>query len=673
MKKNWLLKPVDSEKKESLSEICQLDPELATILIRRGYTDQASVAELMYPSYATLHSPFLMLNMYQAVDLLRDCTIVGKKIGIFSDSDLDGLTSLYLVKNLLDKLGVETFCYYPNREHSEYGLTEEVAEIFINKEIDLLITLDCGIRDIVPIGMLRRANVSVLVCDHHEPDSILPDAVIVNPKLHSCGYPFKELAGVGVAFKLCQAFLLSFLPVYGKRTALLIKIDDYYVLNFFMDGIILEDDKTKVFYFQEIHRYISDDDIIFYYGIDEKEISEIEQYANHSIANIVNQAFGPNKFAVLLKNLLMIYKGDTMQAEKAIIHLYRESIFLVPAKIGDFIREVMPYIAIGTIADVVPVKGENRIFTAKGIDQFNNCDSDTLMQLKNFCKTRITSKVIGWQVAPLLNSPGRFGKTALTADFFLKPQSSVDILCTISELNDYRKKYVKDLVTRAISENNEVFHDCSVIYTKFEKIEEGISGLIASRLVDEYDKPVVVVVQIDDNFCKGSGRSPVSGFYSLFEPHGSLFERFGGHDQALGFTICNDNLEKLENLVSGFQLGETFGMKEIAIDLEIDISKIDYAFVKKFSCLEPFGAENQPPVFLSRGVVFEELKIFGKSREHAKLFTSNKLLEIIVWNGAKKAKKLFEAGAADIVYNLEISSFMGSQIIRMTIIETKIN
>ncbi|HRX15692.1 MAG TPA: DHH family phosphoesterase [Spirochaetota bacterium] len=673
MKENWLLKPVDSEQIKYLAETSQLDHDLVAILMRRGYTDINSIIDLMYPSYAALHSPFLMLNMYQAVDLLRKSTVSGKKIGIFSDSDLDGLTSLYIVKNLLDKLGIETFCYYPNREHSEYGLTDEVAEIFIEQKVDLLITLDCGIRDIIPISILRKSNVSVLVCDHHEPDTVLPEAVIVNPKLHNCGYPFKELAGVGVAFKLCQAFLLSFLPVYGKRTALLFKKDDCYAMHFFMDGIALDDDKNEFFYFQEIHRYTGNEDIIFYYGIDEKEIVEIERYTNHSITNIVNQAFGANTFSALFKKLLLIYKNEKNQVEKALVHVYRESIFMIPAKIGDFIREVMPYIAIGTIADVVPVRDENRIFTAKGIDQFNDCDSSTLVQLKNFCKTRITSKVIGWQVAPLLNSPGRFGKTALTADFFLQPQNSVDILCTISELNDYRKKYVKDLVAGVISKNHEDFLDCSVIYTRFDKIEEGISGLIASRLVDEYDKPAVVVVQIDDHYCKGSGRSPVSGFYSLFEPHSSIFERFGGHDQALGFTICNENLVKLKTLIEGFNFGENFGKKEIIIDLEIDVSNIDYSFIKKISSLEPFGAENQPPVFLSRGVAFEELKIFGKKQEHAKLFTTNKLLEIIIWNGSQKAKELFEAGVADIVYSLELSNFMGSQIIRMNMIETKIN
>ncbi|MDA3899749.1 MAG: single-stranded-DNA-specific exonuclease RecJ [Spirochaetes bacterium] len=671
MKENWLIKPVDSERISQLSQQCLLDPAIVTLLYRRGYTEEPEILHFINPSYASLHSPFLMLNMYDAVELLRAAVAGNKKIGIFSDSDLDGLTSLYIVKYLLDKMGIDIFYYYPNKDHSDYGLTNDVVQIFIDQKIDLLITLDCGIRDVEPVATLRTNNIDVLVCDHHEPDAQLPDAVIVNPKQHECPYPFNELAGVGVAFKLCQAFLLSYLPVFGKRSALLMNLDDKYIIRFFVDGIELADERVCFYYIQEMKRYTAEDDIVFHYNLNEQERGELDGRICHRLEDVVIQAYGTNKWQQKFRDHFTLHRNSKDGAENALVNLFKESLFLIPAKVGDFINNVMPYIALGSIADVVPLQNENRVLTAKGIEQFNICESSTFKQLKQYCNSIITSKVIGWQVAPLLNSPGRFGKTGLTAGFILGTDNNQTLLTEITSLNEYRKEYVKTIYSDILKNSHRAFYDDAVVYVVCESIEEGVSGLLASRLVDHYQKPAIVVVKTAEGFYKGSGRSPVSGFYSLLEPYCEIFERFGGHDQALGFTIQKEKLDKFESIVRGLKLNEDQKNRALLIDLEIDISDVDFDYIKRFNCLEPFGSDHQLPVYLSREVYFTGIKIFGRGREHGKLLTDNKNVEILSWNGAQSIQQLYDAGSADIVYNMELNSYLGAQSIRMMLLDSK--
>ena len=236
MKTNWIVRTNDENHINEFSQKLKINKYLAEILLNRGISDISDAFEFINPRLSYLHSPFLMNGMSEAVMRIRHALANNEKIGIFADSDLDGLTSLTILLKLLERIGSVTY-YRFAVDDEEYGLRNEIID-----EMRDLITLDAGIRDVKEIEYANKLGIDVIVCDHHEQGNDIPKAIIINPKMKDCSYPFKELAGVGVTFKLCHAILMSYLQSFNKLFLLICKDDNKIYLSYIKNGIILKTD-----------------------------------------------------------------------------------------------------------------------------------------------------------------------------------------------------------------------------------------------------------------------------------------------------------------------------------------------------------------------------------------------------------------------------------------------
>lgn len=660
MKPNWHVTEIDEKLIRNLAESLKIDRITAQILCSRDLSQPTDARRFLNPSVSQLHSPFLMKNMHEAVALLRETVSSKKRVGIFSDSDLDGLTSLTLMNTLFSRIGLDVFYYFPNEENSDYGLTPSVTDVFLEQKIDVLITLDCGIRDVDEVSRFREAGIDVIICDHHEPDEVLPEAVIVNPKQHDCPYPFKELAGVGVAFKLLQAFMYSYLPLYEKHCVLIAKEGERFDIIQLKDGI-LESEVQSFFYPEEYSRFADSGHTLFYLNLSPIEVVRTGAQKAEPVESLAaHTGMGSYEYIRSFINKRQIPETPLIYCFH---ELFLEISFNIPEKCRILFSAVLPYVAIGTIADVVPVVDENRILITQGIALFNESSDPALQRLKNHVKKEIDPKVIGWQIAPLLNSPGRFGKTELTADFFTGNSSPEDIFSTINEINEYRKDYVAKMFHEIIQEHDGGGED--IIFVMRDDIEGGVTGLLASRLNEYYNKPAIVAALVDGQLCKGSGRSKNLSIFPFIEKFSDLFLRFGGHQQAFGFTIEQKNLQLFGDAVSSIKLSDSALQKGYTADIELDYRDLSYSMIQDILKLAPFGVDNENPLFLSRKVPVVSVSAFGKNSEHGRILTDRKNLEIVGWRMARIMEEAAEKGVVDVLFHPEINNYYGKSSLRM--------
>ncbi|MBN2041322.1 MAG: single-stranded-DNA-specific exonuclease RecJ [Spirochaetes bacterium] len=681
MKQNWIVRSADENNINEFSQKLKINKYIAEILLNRGITDIAEANEFINPRLSCLHSPFLMKGMYDAVTRIRHAIANNEKIGIFADSDLDGLTSLTVLLRLLEKIGNVTY-YRFAVDDEEYGLRDDVIEEMFDRNIDLLITLDSGIRDIKEIEYAVRLGIDVIVCDHHEQGEEVPQAVIINPKMRDCSYPFKELAGVGVTFKFCHAILMSYLQSFNKLFILICEENYKIYLSHIKNGIIL---KTDIFNnFTELNflnNEVDENTNIVLFDIEYLEqlqaiIDHKQIYDFKFLLNIISDNKITN--ATSINDLCRIFSINTdiiTDKYKIINYIFSEIEYNHSGKITEFLNSVIDLVSIGTLADIMPVYGENRTIIHYGIESLNSTSHPGLSLLVEKQSGRMTSKSISWDISPLLNTPGRFGKTNLIADFFLEKDidNLKSVITEISRLNSKRKNMISDLFAVLMSEikNNGDTAD-NLIFISTEKVPEGLCGLLANRIADAADRPVIIVSLFSNKeIVKGSGRTMKNiNFFSFVECHSGLFEKIGGHKQAFGFTINRNKIEELKKKITESVNHAGCEKFEYSIDLEIPIEDINIDFIKRLNLLEPYGHKNRECLFLSRNVPVKSFKRFGKNSNHGKYtFHNNNTVEAVGWDIGDLMEKYSKKDKLDLIFKLENNYFNGYIIPRMLIID----
>ena len=692
MKSNWKLKKIDEEVVRKFSCLFDLDESVSSILYLKGITEFVDAYSFLYPRLSSLYSPFLMKGMLEAVERIRSAIRKKEKIGIFSDSDLDGLTSLTILLGLFNRLGIESSYRYPTNEEA-YGLTNDVIDEFSANDVSLLITLDSGIRDIKEVEYAKDLDMDVIVCDHHNVGKVLPDAIIVNPKQEGCRYPFKELAGVGVTYKLWRGILLSYLQNFNKYFIIIVKDDDGTYLSYIRNGIIEKKKYCKnIINLKELFQEINESDNIIIYDFDDEEhIQDIFNKGNiYDLNRMINFLTNRDESHEKLSfdeicEIFSIKKYTFNKKCDIINYIFLEIEYNESPKINEFERSIIGLVSIGTIADIMPLKGENRIITHYGIESINATTHPGFSMLikKDSCK--INSKRIAWHIAPLLNTPGRFGKSDLTAQFFFEknPQCLKSILDEISILNDDRKRIVFELYNEILDDLKKgvIKEGKNLLFIKSESIPEGLCGLLANRLTDFVCKPVIIVSLMGNKeLLKGSGRTGQNiNFFSFVEPFSSLFENLGGHEKAFGFIVKSENIDEIEKQIE-LCIGDNFegSNTEIPIDLVLSIGAVDYKFVENLSIFEPYGYENEESIFLSRDVRLMSFSKFGKAENHGRYrFLQNDIVEAIGWNLSDEMEKFFKESRGsgsdekkiDIIYKLENNDFRGKISPRCVILD----
>ncbi|HDS09582.1 MAG TPA: single-stranded-DNA-specific exonuclease RecJ, partial [Firmicutes bacterium] len=604
-----------------------------------------------------------------------------------------------------------------------YGLNHESLKLFSEKGVKLIITVDCGISNIEEVDYARQLGIDVIITDHHEPSEQLPAALaILNPKIKESEYPFKNLAGVGVTIKLMQGFFYSYHPDYQKEFSIvdiettgfnpgtdeIIEIGAYKVKNNLVvdrfhrlikpgrrlseeiieitgitDELLSREGDTPDKVIREFLDFFDGSVFVahnagFDWSFLEKSLrkftgKKLEPKIMDTVPMIRSQLPGLSSLKLqAVADYLKINAGRYHRAMNDVDVLFRIFVELrrlrYPAKIDVF--RYLDLVSLGTIADMVPLTSENRVLAALGLTKVpftKNLGLQTLYSILNLDKkNEIAEDEIGWQIAPILNAAGRME----TGDISLKLLLTKDKAETkriaeyLLELNQRRKELTEEnlnLIQEEIKRKTGISKE-NVIIVKTDKIEHGVTGILATKIKNKYFRPTVIMIENED-FVTGAARS-VSGLNIieiLREVEGLLIQ-FGGHEYAAGFTLKKDKADEFINEIKKLiskRVTKKMLQPVLNIDLEIEFEKITKKFFNELDYLRPFGIENERPVFLTRDAEIVNFISYGRNKEHLKLRLrkKNRFFNAIGWNMGEFIKHLskYRELPVDIVYTIQRS------------------
>ena len=533
-------------------------PLVTQLLYNRGIRRPEDFQSFLSSDRSLSGDPFLLPDMQLAVSKVYQALLSGERIGVYGDFDADGITATAALVQGLTVLGGNAVPYIPHRQTEGHGLTTSVLKNLYEQGISLVITVDCGVTDVLQIKKAMKMGLDIIVTDHHSPLPETPKAIaVINPKLTGSAYPFTQLSGVGVAFKLLQALFRSI--------------------------------------------------------------------------------------------------GREGQMDM-----------------------VMDLVAIGTIADMSPPLGENRYLIKEGLRLINATPRLGIKELMN--QTRldagsIDAEKISWIIAPCLNAAGRLadGLTGYNLLMTDSPQEARDLAIWLAKKNEERQRLTNTTLVRA---REQVIAQGlpPLLITADKDYPMGISGLVASRLTEEFYRPSVVI-HTAETVSHASCRSiPEFNIISALNRFGHLFSRYGGHAQAAGFTLPTKNLPRLEEGLSEMvaeQLADVELRPHLDIDAQVALPNLGGDTYQTTRTLAPFGIGNPEPTFISRGVEVLERRTMGNSGEHLRM----KLRQGgTVWDGVgfRLSNHPMDASSAlDIVYNLEVDSWGGKEQLRLNILDFK--
>lgn len=556
--KRWVTAKPNLETVRSLARSCGFTPLAAAALCARGIDTPEAARAFLETDPAKLHDPMLLPDMAKARDTIRRAIEQGKKIAVFGDYDVDGVTSTCVMTRVLRSLGADVRHYIPDRLSEGYGLSMGAMDRLAQDGIGLIVTVDSGVSAFEEIARARELGMEVVVTDHHECREELPDAnAVVNPKRADSIYPFAELAGVGVAFKLASA-----LAGDGQQRAVL------------------------------------------------------EQYAD--------------------------------------------------------------LVALGTVADVMPLVGENRIIVAAGLRRMaetQNVGLSMLLHESGQQGKRLTASTISFILAPRINAAGRLGHADMAAELFLTddPRRAQTLAMALCEQNKQRQATENQILEQALQKLRREYDplEDQVIVLAGEEWHHGVIGIVSSRICDRYACPTVLIA-LEDGIGKGSGRS-VKGFnlYEALCDSAPLLERFGGHELAAGLTIREENIQQFRGNMEAWareHVNPRELMPILRIDCPIAPEFISTEATRGLDVLEPFGMGNPQPVFSMCDLLVEEITPISSDR-HVRLTLSKdgQTYTAMLFGTGQGGCGFAQGNYVDAAFCLEINEYRGRCSVQLVI------
>jgi single-stranded-DNA-specific exonuclease len=566
METRWKILEVDETKVSGLKQSLQISSPLCKVLVQRGIDTFEKAKNFFRPQLSQLHDPFLMKDMDKAVQRILLAINNNQKILIFGDYDVDGTTSVAIVYRFLKKIYCQENIdfYIPHRYKEGYGVSRQGIDFAKENGFDLIISLDCGIKSVDLIGYACTLGLDFIVCDHHLPDNELPPAIaVLNAKRKDCNYPYKELCGCGVGFKLITAL--------SQRL-----------------------------------------------GIDEEE--------------------------------------------------YLCYLDLVVTAIG---------------ADIVSITGENRILAYYGLQRLNATPCAGIKALVELsgAKNKFTINNVVFIIAPRVNAAGRMDDATKAVKLFIeedftKAKEFAEMLHSDnSDRKDADSTITEEALAMIANDETMVRRKSTVLFQSHW--HKGVVGIVASRLIEKYYRPTVVLT-LGEEFVGGSARS-VPGF-NLYEAIHACREYligYGGHFAAAGMTMRPDNVtafsNKFEEVVSS-TIDPRLLIPELIIDAEITFKNINEKFFKIIKQMEPYGPGNLRPVFITRKIQNTEWTRIVKE-QHIRFVLKNENITLtgIGFNLAEKFSLLKKNKPIDLVYTIDENEWNGQTNLQLKVIDFRLS
>lgn len=539
-----------------------LQPRVIELLNKRGIRTEADIAEFLSDKPQKTYDPFLLLNMEAGVDFILSAIEDGERICIYGDYDADGITSTAVLMEVLSHLTDNLTYYIPSRFEEGYGLNCGALDKLKASGVGLVITVDCGSVSCEEVEHAKDIGLKILVTDHHTITDKVADCLVINPMQQGCSYPFKHLAGVGVAFKLAQA-------------------------------IAAETGLPK---------------------------------------SVVNRT--------------------------------------------------LDLVGVGTIGDIVPLVDENRTFAKYGIRSVNVTQRPGLYKLiegVGLQQGQIRSENISFIIVPHLNAAGRMKDARIAANLMLEkrePEIARGVE-TLIACNDARKKTQNETFQICKELVEEKYRDDFFYVIDLEDAHEGITGIVAGKIKETYNRPAVIVTPTADGCLKGTGRS-IEGvnLYHLLKENENLFERFGGHAAACGFTMKRENLQKLRGNLNRSM--EKLVEQDAALleekteaDLRLSAEDVSLQLVTDLARLEPFGCGNLQPV-VSLSMRASGMRRIGSKSQYTKftgILENGRELSCIIFKNASAYDEILQRGKPfHPIGTLSSQTWNGRQYLQLTVL-----
>ena len=699
----WKKKNVSNELVKEISKSFSCDLITSCILARRGITEGSDILFYLENDQRFMHNPFLFDSMEDAVDRIMDAVDEGEKVLIFGDRDVDGITSTIILYEKLKELGLDVTFKVPTNDES-YGLSKETIDEFEKNGGTLIITVDCGIANVEEVAYANEKSISVIVTDHHNPQETLPqNCIIINPKMEACGYPFKDISGCAVSYKLVKALEFAKCEIYKQEICLLnvrpandsyivecIKIENMKEKDRISETIVpgvVDIYKTRLIPFLQGQQiFVWDMDLqkrmlneIFGKGIDfnmmdlRPEISKVIPAVStlsllrlKDLSKIARYDKNANTELDSFFNIFVTYIQKTVWNDNSDRNTYN-----------------LQLVALAAIADIMPLINENRIFIKQGLASLNSGKIrpglQELMAHLGLIGKHLSSLDLGWKIVPALNSTGRLGEPETALMLFTSEDNRErdKIAQRILELNQKRKTLSEEawdvVKTNALQCTSDYNNNLCVIYDT--RVNRGVTGPVASKLMSFTKVPSIVITEIDD--CAiGSARSNrgynISNLLNMCE---SILLRHGGHNFAAGFSLeknrVSEFLNRLKMLSNGIEFTEEDSSDIIEIAAELPEKYINEKILDIIAKMEPYGNGNNELNFLAKNILVKNAELVGKgSPSHLKLSLSigGSIWPALFWGAGERLNRDFNIGdRIDVIFQMGKNVFNGSETLQLTL------
>jgi single-stranded-DNA-specific exonuclease len=572
LEKRWSVLYYDSEAVFEFAAEAGIPLVMAKILVNRGILDAQTASAFLNPRLSELYDPSTLPDIDKAVDRIHQAAMANQKVVIYGDYDVDGTSAAALLVQFLNLLNMDVSYYIPHRIREGYGLNVNALRQFTSDDVQLLITVDCGINAVEEIRKAHEAGIDIIVTDHHEPGAENPSAyAIINPKLPESRYPFRHLSGAGVAFKLAWAVAQKLSP--GKR---------------------------------------------------------------------------------------------------------------VKPEFREFLTDALGLAALGTVADVVPLVGENRVIAKFGLEALTVSRSPgvrALIEIAGLEGRPLDSHHISFRIAPRLNAAGRMTEASLcvellTTDSTVKAREIAERL----EENNRQRQQIQRQVLESVREKLKKEIDLEtdrVVVLADEYWHPGVLGIEDSKLVDDYYRPTVLVA-LDDGVGKGSGRSvpQFNLFDALAECDGPLIS-FGGHSQAAGIKIRYDDIDEFRSALNAYA-ARKLDLQDLVcsydIDAQMELGDLTVDVVSSIERLSPYGEGNRQPLFCARDLrVVGAPRLIGKDDRHLTFYVrqGNASFRAIAFDMADMYEQLCSHSRCDLAFKARLHERNKVRSVELEVVDIK--